>query len=247
MRIKNNNSFDKGHKPWNKGLKMTEEYCRTISNNLKGRKLTAEHCEKLKGHKPWSTGKKMTPEFCEKVSEGLRGQKPWNLGKRMTSEFCEAISSSLKGRKLTIKHRKAVSDGGKGKKLSKMHCKAISEGNKKKWLNPEYVAKVQKGLQLKPNKPETIILDILNDKYPGEWKFTGDFSFVINGKNPDFVNCNGQKKVIDLFGDYWHKGEKANDRKKVFKPFGYDSLIIWEKELRDMKKVTNRITKFCEK
>lgn len=83
-------------------------------------------------------------------------------------------------------------------------------------------------INLHPNKPEQIILDLLNEMYPGEWKYTGDFSFMINGRNPDFANCNGQKKVIEFWGDYWHKGEDPEDRKAIFREFGYDTLVIWE-------------------
>jgi very-short-patch-repair endonuclease len=122
----------------------------------------------------------------------------------------------------------------------------MSAIGKQLWKNPEFVKKVQYSLQLKPNKPETIILNILNSTSPNEWKYTGDFSFMINGKNPDFVNCNGQKKIIELYGDYWHKGDSEQNRIDTFAPFGYQTLIIWEKELKNINKVINKITTFCD-
>lgn len=67
---------------------------------------------------------------------------------------------------------------------------------------------------------------------------------MINGKNPDFTNCNGKKKLIELFGDYWHKGEDPQDRINIFKKFGYDTLVIWESELKDINKVKNKVIKF---
>jgi very-short-patch-repair endonuclease len=103
-----------------------------------------------------------------------------------------------------------------------------------------------KAWRIRPNVPEMSLLGLLEELYPGEWKFTGDFSFVINGKNPDFVNCNGQKKVIELFGDYWHRGEDPKDRAAIFAPFGYSTLVIWERELKDMEKVAKRIHKFVK-
>lgn len=84
------------------------------------------------------------------------------------------------------------------------------------------------------------------DSWKNEWKFTGDFSFMINGKNPDFTNINGQKKLIELFGDYWHKDDNPQDRIDVFKPFGWDTLIIWERELKDIKQLKRKIFDFCE-
>jgi len=71
--------------------------------------------------------------------------------------------------------------------------KKLSEATTKLWKDPNYYKKVQIGLNLFPNKPETIILNILNELFPNEWKYTGDFSFIINGKNPDFTNINGKK------------------------------------------------------
>lgn len=72
----------------------------------------------------------------------------------------------------------------------------------------------------------------------------GDFSFMINGKNPDFVNCNGKKLIIELFGDYWHKDDNPEDRAKVFEPFGYKTLVIWEHELKDIENLKNKLEGF---
>ena len=61
-----------------------------------------------------------------------------------------------------------------------------------------------------------------------------------------------RKKLIELFGDYWHSKErtgiepKEHERKRIehFKQFGFDTLIIWEHELKDLNKVKNRIIQF---
>lgn len=131
-----------------------------------------------------------------------------------------------------------------GIKRSKETKALISKIAKIRYLDPAYVKKMAKAWNIKPNKPETIILNLLNDLYPGEWKYTGDFSFTINGKCPDFVNCNGQKKIIELFGDYWHRGDNPQDRIDVFSPFGYQTLVIWESELKHINSVIKRIQKF---
>lgn len=66
----------------------------------------------------------------------------------------------------------------------------------------------------------------------------------------DFINVNGHKQIIELFGDYWH-GVKARcyeeteeGRIKLFNQYGFDTLIIWESELKNLEAVTNRIKRF---
>ena len=101
--------------------------------------------------------------------------------------------------------------------------------------------------QKRPNKPEEKILSIVNEVCPGEYKYTGDGKFAIYGLYPDFTNCNGQKKIIEHFGDYWHREQDPQDRINKFKEFGYDCLIIWEHELRDAVAVTAKIREFTAK
>ncbi len=132
--------------------------------------------------------------------------------------------------------------------------KVKSERMKKKWSNPEYktrvVRKWRQNCSISPNTKEVLISSLLHTLYPKEYKFVGDGSFMIEGYNPDFINCNGQKKIIEFFGDYWHDQKEYVKRDKlkmkVYKKYGYKTLVIWQSELNDMKKVTNRIKKFHE-
>jgi hypothetical protein len=126
-------------------------------------------------------------------------------------------------------------------------CLKMSRAQEAHWRDPEFVHNQMVGRGIRPNKPETIILNLLNQMYPNDWKYTGDFSFTINGKNPDFTNINGQKKLIELFGDYWHRGQNPEDRKKIFREFGYDTLVIWERELKNLTKVKFKIHGFMKR
>lgn len=49
-------------------------------------------------------------------------------------------------------------------------------------------------------------------------------------RNPDFM-VEGQKTGIELFGDYWHKGENPQDKIKEYNDVGYKCLIFWESEV----------------
>lgn len=127
---------------------------------------------------------------------------------------------------------------------------------KKLWQNKDYKDKqvklMRESMNIKPNKPEKKLIELFN-KYNLPYRYVGDWSFVIEGKNPDFINCNGQKKIIELFGDYWHsdkckykKEEYINPekRKVIFAKYGYKTLIIWENELKDVSKIMDKIRGF---
>jgi len=80
-----------------------------------------------------------------------------------------------------------------------------------------------------PNKLEGTVRDYLNINAPGEWEYnTGDY--LIAGLFPDFVNVNGRKMVIEVFGDYWHKGEDPAAKKRRYKRAGYSCVVVWEGE-----------------
>lgn len=42
----------------------------------------------------------------------------------------------------------------------------------------------------------------LNNVQPNEWKYVGNHKFLIEGKNPDFINLNS-KKCIEIFYEYF--------------------------------------------
>lgn len=76
------------------------------------------------------------------------------------------------------------------------------------------------------------------------------------GRNPDFID-EERKLIIDLFGDYWHGEEfrlankdfstnleHEQNRINHFKNHGYDCLIIWEHELKDLDQVIQKIKNF---
>jgi len=233
-----------GRKGSFKGKVHSDETKEKMSKSQSGRKHSEETKEKMK--KAWETRSPITEKTRAKLREAAK-YKPVQ-----TEETKKKRSDTLMNHQVSMMTRSKMSKNRKGKCCGEQNPMNNPEtvekcriAGKRKWQNPEYVKKIQDALQLRPNKPESIILTLLNDLYPNEWKYTGDFSFMINGKNPDFVNCNGQKQCIELFGDYWHKGENPQDRKAIFREFGYETLVIWEHELRDMNIVKNKIYAFC--
>lgn len=170
--------------------------------------------------------------------------------KPLSDEVRKKISETLTGRPLSeetknkLRGRKGVLSPSFGKIVPKERREKLSKAIKRKWLDREYVLMMANARNIKPNKPETFLINLLNDMYPGQWKYTGDFSFTINGKNPDFVNCNGQKKIIEFNGSYWHKNDTPGERESMFAKFGYETLIIWDNEMGDIDKLKEKIANF---
>ena len=92
-------------------------------------------------------------------------------------------------------------------------------------------------------KPE-MIFEAICKKNNLPFKYTGDGSFWI-GKNPsvnpDFVECNGKKIAIEVFGNYWHSpllnhqiGEDRtlHYRKRTLKKYGWKLVVLWELDLK---------------
>jgi len=107
-----------------------------------------------------------------------------------------------------------------------------------------------RGQNRTPNLPERKLIRIIQANHL-PFKYVGDGSVIICGLNPDFVECNGQKKIIELFGDYWH-GKGADSwkdtewgRKAVFSQVDFDTLIIWEHELDSKEETVRRIKEFA--
>lgn len=88
-------------------------------------------------------------------------------------------------------------------------------------------------------KPELIFEQICkNNNLP--FKYTGDGNFWIHNINPDFVNCNGKKIAIEIFGDYWHspllnyglkEDRTLSYRKKILKQYGWKLVVFWQTDL----------------
>lgn len=120
------------------------------------------------------------------------------------------------------------------------HSKLISELRLK---NPEWTRKIMIANAIKPNKPEMMLNNILDTIQPNVWSYVGDGSFLVGNKCPDF-HSNKEDKVIELFGDYWHKKDEEDGRIKYFKDNGFDCLIIWEHELSDFSTLLHKLVPF---
>jgi len=206
-----------------KGYKQTEEHKRKISLALTGRKLSEEHIKNIiSSHKR----KHYSPKT--EFKKGRPSTKPM-LGKKQSEE------TKRKMRKSNPKY-------WLGKKRLDL---------RRKWQNKEFREKqikaMMKGMIIKPNKPEKIMINLIKENNL-PFNYVGDGQVIIDGFNPDFLSKN-PKQIIELFGDYWHKKrpgilERDKRRLKTYKKYGYETLVIWEHELKNPNLVLNKIKRF---
>jgi len=116
----------------------------------------------------------------------------------------------------------------------------------------KFQKKMAEALARSPNKPEKYLDELLQKYFPGHWEYVGDGKIIISGLCPDFINCNGLKAIIEVFGDYWHRDrvnipihQRDYARKAIFGKYGYKTLILWESELNQLP-VSEIITKINE-
>ena len=207
-------------------------FCNTPFEKMisENRKYCSKKCTNID-----KTGKKCpTPYVVRRITPH------GNIGKSRPSRFKGIPYEERYGKEKAARIRKAQT----GRIVSEEQKEELRERTKKLWKNPDYVEKQKKAREITPNKPEKKLGQLLEDLFPREYKFVGDWTVAIDGKSPDFININGQKKIVELFGDYWHRGQNPQDRVDAFKPFGYDTLVIWEHELENREPLENKLRKF---
>lgn len=247
--------FVHGHN--RRGKHHTEEAKKKISKNSAMRKpeISKKVSEANKGRLPWSTGKHFTEKSCKKMSDSHKGK---------TKENCEYVrrQSETKSGRTKENHLgiKAQAEKMRGRtKENNEGNRRQSEVLKRYWKDPEFVKKMFKAqrLYIRPNKPEKLIYSLLQYILPNEYKLNVKGEVMTLGRKiPDFININGQKKLIEFNGCYYHSCpvcypdnginglKETEERIKLFKQYGWDTLVIWEHELKDMDAVVNRILEF---
>jgi len=178
---------------------------------------------------PWNSGENH-PLFgnprSEETKEKLRRA---NLGKEQSRETIKKRSTTMK-----------VIMG------DDFHRRRTSETAKTRWANPDYAKRVMKKIHAKPNMAENKLGELLKSLFPSEWKYVGSGEFWIGGKNPDFINVNGQKKIIEFFGHRWHGPEDEETRRAHFKQYGFETLVVWGNDLKNLESLKEKLRGFHE-
>lgn len=215
---------------WNKGLKgvITFPQRRKTYEEFYGEKRAKQIKRKIsKAH----LGQKPTRAFKKGMIPWNKGKKgvmppPWNKGRKNVY--------TKKSLKLFSRAKKRFFKTEKGKKYLQ------------NWLKNR-----RKIFAQRPTSPEKKMMRLLKE-HNLPYKYVGDFSVLLGKKNPDFININGQKKVLEIFGEYWHGARNKNLKyhqteegtKKAYSKFGFKTLVIWENELNNETAVLEKVKEF---
>lgn len=87
-------------------------------------------------------------------------------------------------------------------------------------------------------------------KYHLPFKYVGDGQVWIGRVNPDFIDYNGKKVAVEIFGDYWHTplfrqtalkpSYTEQGRRALLKQYGWKLIVIWASEFK-LPNATERI------
>lgn len=141
----------------------------------------------------------------------------------------------------TEEERKARMEGWLNSREAKENWKktwaAKSEEEKEEWV------KVHLRGRRRPTEPERLLGLYLDKNFPGEWKYNGDRveGVFVSGKIPDFINVNGKKEIIEVFGYYWHNIDEVEPLIEHYKKFGFKCTVLWDYECYFEKDMRERL------
>lgn len=114
---------------------------------------------------------------------------------------------------------------------------SLSERFLKLWKDEEWrkrtTANIITASHKRPSGLEQRIINIV-DSCDLPYRYTGDGTFIIGKRCPDFININSLKITFNINGDYWHQGEDIEEIKKEYTDYGWHFSILWEHDIVKM-------------
>lgn len=105
----------------------------------------------------------------------------------------------------------------------------FKNSSKERWSDREFrekqLSKMMGGLSKRPTSLEKQMIGLIRT-HNLPYKYTGNGDFWIGGKNPDFVNINGEKKLIEVGNVFHHQNGYEEKRRKHFAKYGWKSYIF---------------------
>lgn len=165
------------------------------------------------------------PEHTERFQQaGTKAQ----IGRKQSPEEIAKRVASMKGYRHSDETKQKMSIAQKGRhwtKEQRERCLPIVMANRRQ----------------RPTRLETLLQEVIQ-RHSLPYKYVGDGYTWIAGRCPDFLNIDGQKKVVEVFGRWWHdpavnphvkpQYTECNTRGHYAR-YGFDCVIIWEEQLSD--------------
>jgi len=82
----------------------------------------------------------------------------------------------------------------------------------------------------RPTSYERKIIELVKEKNL-PFKYVGNGKVWIAGKNPDFIEINGKKLLIETYCQYWHEPNYPISRGKLFAEYGFKTLFLDDNDL----------------
>ena len=160
-----------------------------------------------------------SPESRKKMSETRKGEGNPFYNKHHSKKSRKKMSEAKKGRKASEETKRKISEGLKGNKNS--------FGYK---MSREHIRKI---LRRRPMSGLEIRVNDVIKKHSLPYKFVGNGKFFIERKNPDFVNTNGEKIVVEVYCRKQKENVRGLDvetwkenRSKLFAKYGWQIVFI---------------------
>lgn len=242
----------------------------TILKRLKEMNVKTREANFQKGNIPHNKGKtkenyeplrvvaKKVSKTRKKLFKEGKIIRTWK-GKHLSEETKRKASESHKKRWKNPEWRKKVAKVYQSKKFRE----DISKRMKKDWKNPKQREKRTRSYvrwrQETPNKEEIFLNKLIQSNFPNEWLFNVNAEVIFYYKYvPDWINVNGQKKVILHHGIFWHlikerylrknpnltRRDIEKEEQKKYGKYGFTPCVVWEDELEHPKQVVNKIKEF---
>jgi very-short-patch-repair endonuclease len=175
------------------------------------------------------------PDMFDSFETVIRMRKDGSLGKPL----------GMTGKQHTEEWKQKASIRTKGYWSGENAKEGASQRGKERWQNVSYAQRVM--ARREPSSPEQTFIDLINScNLP--WVYNGSVTnkkLVVSGKIPDFVH-ESEPKLIEIYGDFFHKGQNPQDRIDFFNERGYQCIVFWASELKNKNDILSRIKDFQE-
>ena len=194
-----------------------------------------------------------TARFCSHICLNRWLTSDENVKQKMSASlkkyFQKKENHPFFGRHHTKETRAKIANANREKRLGRTNIELFGEEKareisekmrvsaRRKWKDADYAKRRLQALQKRPTLPEKL----LNEMTPPIVQYIGNgiwWRTLPNGKhkNPDF-KIKGQNKVIEVFGDYWHRNDNPRELINLYNQAGVDCLVIWENEIKNQPQI----------